>query len=285
VTEPLNEPLSASADTAYRLALAHCSSPCRDYHSYWQYFRLIGLISSIGGDSSFLLESFQHLARAGARRLLIAAAADYGMLAHVLHAYDAAGVLPEVSVLDRCGTPLALNRWYAERKGVSLATTQADILTFNPQAPFDLLCTHSFLTWLPHAAHAEAVRVWHRALRPGGWLVTAARVREGAPQTAIGFSEPEILAFRQKALKLALPWAGRLAVTPEQIADAAEAYARDKRSHSFASADALRGLLEREGFDIHQFDAGDSAPARLDRPAGPSFGWRSGRYRIVARRV
>ncbi len=284
-TTLVQEPLAESADLAVDLAARLCPDDCRAYHGMWQYFRLVGLIGTVGGDGRFLLDTFERLAVDGIDRVLIAGSADYGLLAHLLSAYRLAGRVPDVTVLDRCETPLALNRWYAEREGLGIRTVRADIHEYAADIPFDLVCTHSFLAVLEPARRPSAVRAWHAALRPGGWLVTTARVRHGAPDTPLRFPETEIAAFRARALALSRDWSGRLALTPDEIADAAEHYARTKRSYAFHSPDVLRDLICRAGFALTRFEGGGNGENNADRPSGPSREWRSERYRIVARKA
>jgi len=284
MTTLVQEPLAESADIAAGLAARLCPDDCRAYHGMWQYFRLVGLIGTIGSDGRFLMDTFERLAGNGVRRVLIAGSADYGMLAHLLSAYRRAGRVPDVTVLDRCETPLALNRWYAEHEGLGIRTVRADIHEYAADVPFDLVCTHSFLAALDPACRPSAVRAWHAALRPGGWLVTAARVRHGAPDTPLRFPEAEIAAFRARALALAGDWSGRLALTPDEIADAAGRYARNKLLFGIKSPDVLRDLICRAGFELTCFEGGGSGESGADRPSGPSREWRSERYRIVARK-
>ena len=225
-----DEPLRESAPVAYGLAHRHCPSGpegCRDYHAMWQYFRQIGLLTTIGTNTDFLVATLRGLADADScRRVLISATADYGMLAHVLHAYRLAGVEPEVTVVDMCETPLALNRWYAERAGVTIRTCRANLLEFRADAPFDLVCTHSFLGRLTQEVRAGALDKWHEVLRPGGHVVTVARVRYGAPDGGVTRYEPaEIVEFRDRALALARAKEHELDLPAEAIADAAEHYA------------------------------------------------------------
>lgn len=277
------EPLGESAAFARHTADALCEAACRDYHGMWQYFRLIGLISTIGSNSDFFVDTLQGLAHPErGRRVLISATADYGMLAHVLHAFRQAGVRPEITVLDRCPTPLALNRWYAAREGIEIRCWQGSIADFHADEAFDVVCTHSFLGRLSDELRDATMRTWLRVLRPGGHVVTAARVRHGAPREGLGFSPEEAAAFRARALQLALPWRDRLDLSPQQIAEAAGAYAAAKRTRGFDSPTALRTCFEAAGFTLQQFDPGSAAERAGDRPSGPVAGLRSERYRIVA---
>ncbi len=282
-----DEPLRESAPVAYRLAHQHCPAGpdgCRDYHAMWQYFRQIGLLSTIGTNTDFLVATLRRLADADTcRRVLISATADYGMLAHLLHAYRLAGVAPEVTVVDMCETPLALNRWYAERAGATIRTCRANVLEFRADAPFDLVCTHSFLGRLTPEVRAGVVNKWHEVLRPGGRVVTVARVRYGAPVAGVTRYEPEeIREFRARALELARAQQHELDLPAEFIAEAAEHYAVSKRSRGFGTTEALRALFEDHGFALENFDSGGEAERRRDRPSCPTLGWKSERFRIVA---
>lgn len=281
----LDEPLAQSAPIAFRLAHEHCTegpTGCRAYHSMWQYFRLIGLISTIRTNSAFLMETLQRLAHpATCRRVLISATADYGMLAHLVHAYRRAPVEPDITVVDLCETPLALNRWYAEQYATEIRTCRSDIRHYRNDEPFDLICTHSFLGRLTPQMRSEVVGAWRALLHPGGRVVTAARVRHGV-QEVIHFSEQEVQDFHDRALALARSFEPPLDLPPEQIAEAARHYAATKESRSFGSIEALRACFEDHGFGLEQFDSGGEAERRIDRPSGPSRGWKSERIRIAA---
>lgn len=280
------EPLRESAPVAYRLAHAHCPAGpegCRDYHAMWQYFRQIGLLTTIATNGEFLVETLGRLAVAGlCRRVLVSATADYGMLAHVLHACRRAGVEPEITVIDLCETPLALNRWYAERMGAAIHTCCANVLEFAAAEPFDVVCTHSFLGRLTPEVRIGVLRKWHEVLRPGGRVVTAQRVRYGAPEGVTRYDPEEIVEFRERALALARARQHELDLSAEFIADAAEHYAVSKRSRGFGSTAALRALFEEHGFALERFDSGGEAERRRDRPSCPTRGWHSERFRIVA---
>jgi SAM-dependent methyltransferase len=281
-----DEPLRESAPVAYRLAQQHCPAGpdgCRDYHAMWQYFRQIGLISTISTNTDFLVATLRRLADADTcRRVLISATADYGMLAHLLHAYRQAGVVPGVTVVDMCETPLALNRWYADRAGATIRTCRANVLEFRADEPFDLVCTHSFLGRLTPEVRAGVVKKWHEVLRPGGRVVTAARVRYGVPAGVTRYAAEEVEEFRSRALALASAQQAELDLPAEVIADAAAHYAASKQSRSFGSVEALRAVFEDHGFALETFDSGGEAERRRDRPSGPTLGWKSERFRIVA---
>src|SRR5262249_42959644 len=82
-------------------------------------------------------------------KVLISAAADYGMLATLHHAIETAQADPTVVIYDICRTPLRACEWYADRIGLTVKTVRGDLLLDPvPDAPFDLIITDEFLTVL-----------------------------------------------------------------------------------------------------------------------------------------
>ena len=72
----------------------------------------------------------------GGKRVLIAAAADTGLLATVARA--GSGLDPDITVVDRCETPLELCRRYASERSLPVQTQIAD-LTALDLADFDVV--------------------------------------------------------------------------------------------------------------------------------------------------
>lgn len=156
-------------------------SSCAPYHGLHPTLRRLRLISEPNENRDFL---FPHLAQglsAVGPAVLIAGAADEAMAELVVEAAASVGVTPEITVVDRCETPLAVNRRFGEATGLSLETACHDIATFAPERRYDLIATHSLLPMLPSDRRALTFRRWQALLRPGGRLITVARLRPHAP--------------------------------------------------------------------------------------------------------
>lgn len=283
---PVDEFLAGSAPLARRLAPALCQrdasgASCAWYHGVWQDLRRIGLVTTARTNGAFFIETFRTLARAGAQRVLVSGCADQSVLAHLLYAWRQEGREPEVVVVDLCQTPLALCAWYAERAGSKVETRRSDILDFVPDAPFDLVCTHSFLTRFPPEGRHRLIAHWRACLRPGGAVVTVQRVRPSRPEPLVRHSPDEAQEFAERALSLARARASELDVAPETIAAAALEYALRRARQPVRSSEALRALFADGGFELARFDADDEGLRRRDQPAGPPDA-ASQRMRIVA---
>jgi len=273
----LAEPLAESAPLVRAWAGQHCDG-CDWYHGGWQYLRLSGAISGLTAESEFFQPTIRRLARSGeCRRVLIAASADYGMLAQVLGGFRAAGVTPEITILDRCRTPLLANDWYARLFDITPALHCADLFDFEAPARFDLICTHSFFSFVDPKRHVHLVEHWQRLLRPGGCVVTSQSVRPNYPVDRICFTPEQANEFGARAERLADG-------LDAPIREIATEFARHKTGHVVRSEAALRAAFDRGGLECVHFAPADAASQRTHRAANPDGrdSWR--RIQVVARR-
>ena len=178
----IDEPLGTSAPIAFRIARETCTpgtpaNDCRAYHAIWQYLRLTGVIRSLRSDGALFVAAAERRARADRlRRVLICGTADYSMLAYLGHAARQAGARTHFDVLDRCESTLRINNWYAEQRGLSVATIASDVFAHAPEQPYDLICTHSFLRWVDREKRPLLMQRWHDWLAPGGEVCFSNRI-------------------------------------------------------------------------------------------------------------
>lgn len=282
----IGEALVESAPLAWNTALETCyvddsgRRPCTAYHRVWQYLSLLGVTSTMRTETGFFLKILRQLAQEKRdARILISGAADYAMLAHILWAFELEGGEPEICVLDLCETPLKLNRWYAERRGAKIETTQGNILDFEGHGAFDAICTHSFIGWFSPDDQRRLVACWHDALRPGGVVITAKRVRASSD----AFERPEASAFGEKVREAAGKYAGSLDLPPDELAQAACDYALGRTRYPTPSVEAIFDLFEDAGFQIVEQEQSTTSELRRDKPAGPQRGAGT-RVRFVAQK-
>jgi hypothetical protein len=191
----------------------------------------------------------------GCRRVLVSGAADTAMLALVLRATRArpAARAPQVAVVDRCRTPLSLCERYGARAGLDVEGRVLDLLApaarAAPEAPFDLVCTHSLLALVPPGRRGDLVAAWRAQLRPGGVVVSTARLDSVASD---GAAPADVEAFAERALAAARACATPLGVEPGALAALARGYAARLASWPLATAEALAALLEAGGFALEE---------------------------------
>lgn len=288
----LREPLELSAPLARRLAPQLCRTDpatgesCAWCHGFWQYLRLMGLASTPEHHADFYHRAFESVTGgSGAPRVLVSGAADYSMLAHVLALYRERGLEPAVTVVDRCDTALFLNRWYAERESASVECSRCDILEYAAGAPFDAVCTHSFLVQFPPEQRIRLLAKWRQLLRPGGAVITVTRLRATAGPERVGFSPEQAQSFLATVLRKAESMQDLLQVDPAQMAQAAEIFISGQRPWPVHSREEVRQLFEASGFRVDELSDAPPAAATGQQPDGPAVAGSGERVQVMATRL
>lgn len=256
-------PLIESAPLAQSWARRLCRSLpgetcCADYHGLRQYWRLLDLVTT-PGHHDFYADHIGPPVSAGCiGHVLISGCADYAQLAQIAGICGERERLPEISVVDRCETPLALCRWYARREGFSIDTHAADIRRFRPRRSVDLVCTHSFLTWFAPRERPEIVSKWFELLRPGGTVLTVTRLRppSDSPDSLVADDEKEARAFCALVLERAKQRPGLIDATPGQLMDWARRYRSGKTSYGIRSRSGLEAVFRSAGFQVQTVNLG-----------------------------
>jgi hypothetical protein len=162
------EDLPALAAEAYALAPHFCSS-CLDYHALWPYRRITLKHHEAVGGHSPVESAIAELIAAGSKRVMIAGAADTGVLATLARATRGKAVW--LCVVDICGTPLELCRRFARHWSLPLETTRADLLKLGMVSAVDIVYANSIVQFVPPERRLDLFLRIARALSPGGHFV------------------------------------------------------------------------------------------------------------------
>jgi SAM-dependent methyltransferase len=275
-----NETLAECALRAPGVAAEHCDAThgCRPHHAIWPSLRLLELVGSPDAqeDIPFWRDALGALSRVEKPRVLLSGASDHGFLELIHGLLGTAGIRATLCLVDRCETPLELNRWYARRAGIELETFRAEILAFTPGRTFDAVLAHAFIDQLPAEKWPPLLAKWRELLHPGGRVVILNRLRS-APEaeaeraaTASPVDFDTLIARRN----LELPADLRL---PMGLAPEIERCWRGRRLTPFRTKGEVVSLFEASGFSI---EAAEDAFATV---AGRSPS-RSRRLRLIAHR-
>jgi len=208
----------------------------------------------------FYLNAMQTITGAGgAPRVLISGAADYAMLDFVYTAFRSRGIVAKIMASDLCETPLALNRWYAERASFPIMTVRCDIMEFVTDAPFDAVCTDALITRFPASRRGALVEKWGSLLRAGGKVITAARLRPASDPEQIRFSTEQVEKLRATVAHAAHETRAIFGVDPDELAARAATYAANYVTHAVYAAEEVRALFEDHGFGISHLAAENAA--------------------------
>lgn len=275
----VEEPLALIAPLADATAQKHCrrdaasGESCAWYHGTVDYLRLLGVMSSPAEDSGFLQPTFQRLAREpGTRDVLVCGAGDCAMLAQLLAGFRAADCQPSVTLIDHCATPVQMNRWFAERNGLALETEVVNVLDYETDRRFDLICTHCFIGYFTPEQRPALFARWFALLRPGGRVVTVNPVRHTTDHSLLRFSPEQAAAFEARALAALCEVPEILNGDAEELQRRARGFTANFASYPVRSIEELRGHFEAAGFVVEHcapLPSPDSGGAPGER--GPAY--------------
>jgi SAM-dependent methyltransferase len=258
IAPQFDENLLAMAAEAYGLADRLCDH-CRNFYALWGYRRLARMCGAEGGLDAIERALAGPIA-SGAKRILIAAAADTNLLATVARA--GAGPDTEIVVIDRCRTPLELCRQFARRWSLSVKTQVVDLMDLDLTG-FDLAYANSVLWYIPAEKRVDVLGRLRRALRPGGHFVhvfnTSRRVvGEAMSEYRNGYPDWVIAELDRERIQLPAP----RDVFRQRLSDHAQVFA-SRREGTFDGPDTIDALASAAGFIMRNRE-------ELDLPlAGP----------------
>ena len=216
---------------------------CQWYHGSWKFLKKLGMVSEPRWHLEFYLNNIYSILRdASAPSILICGAADEGMLSVVLNALSDYQSYARIVMCDLCLTPLLLSERFLKSLSLSnnyeffFVVGHALTLPFQDNS-FDIIVTDAFLTRFTKQ-HAQDICVeWERVLRPGGRVVTTARLWDNLrpmPELfQVSFRERIKYTFR------AISRAKKEDVSTLKAARVAWGFAQKMTSHPFANIDQV----------------------------------------------
>jgi SAM-dependent methyltransferase len=240
------ERLGDIAAEAYEVAGRLCGS-CHNLHALWPYIRLSRSSTGLERSGSVLEATLRSFVGEGLRKILIAGAADTGLLSLVLRAADDFDV--DVTVLDVCGSPLELCRRFAGKWSIPIKTVKQDLADLSERQAFDLVLVHGTLHFIAAGKRSRILVRIHRALRPNGRLLllfNTSRASTIRKDDKFHVEYAESVVKELKRLGISLPdteseFVRRLSDHSRQ---------RQEREGAFASSGDAKQLLEAAGFNI-----------------------------------
>ncbi len=224
---------------------------CANYHAIWQYLRIIGAVTTLDRHAPYYHKAIAQIAQdKGSTRVLLSGSADYGLLAVVAKAFREAGSEPCITLVDRCGTPLKLARWYAEQRQLAVQTEQADLLDYSPRAGFDLICVHSLFGLIPGQLRPALLKRWHGLLRPGGRILCINAVSPAHHPPVVRFTAEQRRQHRDRVEAAARRCQQTLDLSSEALGEMAAAYSASRSSNVIRSREEIIDLFEQAGLEI-----------------------------------
>ena len=248
---PEDLPLLAAENFA--IANRTCRS-CGHMHALWPYIRLARASTGIEGESSDLDLILRELIVGGHRRVLIAGSQGTGLMALVARA--AGTGIVEITILDRCGSPLECCRRLARAWSLPIETMEQDLMNLEVEDRFDIVLVHQTLHYISSDRQVDVLARLRRALRPAGVLVMLFNignrlVGELASEGRRDYAKWVIEELQRAGVPLPeedAAFAARLTIHAENW---------ENREGAFSRPEEVYELLDRSGFDVRQcFESG-----------------------------
>lgn len=240
------ERLGEIAAEAYAVAGRFCGS-CRNLHALWPYIRLSRSSTGLERSGSVLETALRAAITQGLRKILIAGAADTGLLSLVLRAADDFDV--DVTVLDVCASPLELCRRLAGQWSIPVRTVKQDLADLDERQEFDLVLVHGTLHFIAGEKRLNVLARIHRGLRPNGRLVVLFNTsRPSTIRTDDKFHVDYAESVVNELRRLAIPLPDSESEFIRRLSD--HSRQRQEREGAFASPGDAEQLLETAGFEI-----------------------------------
>lgn len=255
-------------DQVRTLAATSCGD-CAWYHGFWPLIRSLGLGTVPEDHADFYRDAVRTAAVHGPLdRILVCGAADHSMPLLVRRITEDLGHRPEITVLDRCKTPLVLCRSALDGMAARLKTIHSPVLDAGLEQPFDLIVTHSFMGYFSEVERQALLAQWAAWLKPGGWVLTVNRLR-GTRLRSIGFSETEASAFVERIVTAVAARPGTTALPEAELRELAADYARRFSIHPVTSIADLMRQCNDAGLSAQVISLGQVSRSGPTGPTAP----------------
>ena len=255
------EPLSELAWLAFEHAGTLCNPDigCRDYHRFWGMVRHLDLDGRLPRGLEFFAEQLSELKDdSGHVNVLSAGAADTGLAALIASAAKQAGATPSILIVDRCRTPLMLNRRFAETSGLDIQTRHGSLDAIDANS-MDAVLTHNVMGFNSDAAREAILKSAAKTLRPGGRLLSIEFLSETRPPREPGETAALCAGFEER-----LRGKGMDEALIATLLEAAEAYWSADLTKEPYPEERLRAHLDAAGLHLRDLsyrgDTGRASP-------------------------
>lgn len=246
---------------------------CAGYHGVRPFLYCTGLRTSFVTSWRLFAEPVQGWpGTVRAPRVLISGAADFVIPAIVTQALRTAGGEPDVTIVDKCRTPLLMCEDAASRLAMRWQTVHVDIKGHRPSASYDLIVSDRFLSFFAPGQRLEIIRAWRRLLRTRGRVITTLSIYPDAES-----ARKDRRALRLEALRRFEDQHGMLprGTTRERLSYMLNTYNSFRHEHVISDPEQTIATFEECGFEVKE-------ARRMERNTGARS---AGAKRLITRMV
>lgn len=221
---------------------------CADYHAVRPFLYCAGLKTSFGTYQRIFGASVPRcVAGRSAPRALISGAADFLVPALVAGSLQDSGGRPNLTIVDRCRTPLEMCKSAGRHLGMTWQLSQGDVRRHQPSTGYDLIVTDRLFGFFPSSQRAGMVDAWYRQLNAGGRLLATISIRpDGAASRTDNKSLLNYIRDRYtREYRDLLP-----GVTRDELLQMVENYIDQRCCHRVCGPNEVLPLFESSGLTV-----------------------------------
>ncbi|MCX7168416.1 MAG: class I SAM-dependent methyltransferase [Rhodocyclales bacterium] len=253
-----------------------CAPDCYGYHAGWVLLQSLQIISGLRWEREEMARNLRcRHAERPISSLMIAGAADFGILSVVHEALGGDIATTQVTVLDRCQTPLLLCELYAKRMGFAVEVVQADLVNWMKPRHFDVILGHSILSFVVPDQRRAFISSLSSHLAPHGRLMLYQSIRPALGNGLLKFGQDETRQWIGAA-RAAWEAAGeRFFLLRKEFPESIVAeFCRAKQTHAVGSIAELADMLRDAGLESELKKLFDSlTPHRAATPKSVYEKW------------
>lgn len=239
----LKDSLKESSNMIYNLANINCKNGIVDencvwYHSIWQYLRMLDVVSSPTWHDKFYNFQLNNVLQRDNLNILISGTADYSILAYVISIMKKNKKHANIYVLDTCKTPLLACEWFAKKENVKITCINENILNYNNNEFFDVICTDAFLTRFKDEFANLVIDKWYNLLKIDGRIITTIRIHNSNEKS----SDKNLEKFIQKVKDRYSLYKNYIEISYDELIEKAKEYAQKMKSNNIGNKEEI---LER----------------------------------------
>lgn len=239
--------IDGQARAGWQLGEQLCTR-CNGYHQTWGLLRAAKVMRAGETDRRLLMPILADMVRPGTN-ILIAGAADAGLLQLVAESAPARPI--DITLLDRCPSPIALIHHIALPPGISVDAREADLTELDEPGRYDVVLSHSMLPFVDPATRIAILQRLRASLSPEGKLLLVVRT---APVYGSEIPDAHDQAWLDRTY-------AKLSHVPDLVRFCGPdlpsklqqyAHSRRARSYGFRNEHEVATLLEDSGFRIER---------------------------------
>ncbi len=169
--------------------------------------------------------------------------------------------------------------------GFEIQTYHSDILNFSIEDEFDVICTHSFFSFINPTLYAELAVILYKLLSSGGKFITTQSIRPNNTSSKIAYTNNEITQYGKTIKKAAEHYGKVPGMSINQLEALAVNFASNKTGYVIRDVCEINDALTSAGLQMDVMKEAEARTSTKHLSANPDDNKAWQRYQLCALKV